>query len=153
MTDQKQDKAQQPEKQKKVKKEKTETKVSGKLQKIIDQIAELSVLELSDLVKAIEDKFDVQAMAAAPIAAAPAAGNGNGSTEEKTEFNVVMTETGGNKINVIKALREIKLDLGLKDAKDMTEQLPAEILTGVKKEPAEEAKKKLEEAGAKVELK
>jgi len=138
---------------------KEEVKVSPKLEKIIDEIAGLSVLELSELVKALEDKFGVQAMAAAPVAAAAPAGGvaaeegGQQGGEEKSTFTVVLTEAGGNKIAVIKALREIKPDLGLKEAKDMTEQTPAEVLTDVKKEEAEEAKKKLEEAGAKVELK
>jgi len=143
------------EKQKEEKKQEEKNKLEPKLQKIIDQIAELSVLELSQLVKALEEKFEVQAVAmAAPAAAgaAPAA-EGGAPAEEKSSFTVVMTEAGANKINVIKALREIKPDLGLKEAKDMTEQTPAEILTEVKKEEAEEAKKKLEEAGAKVELK
>jgi len=132
-----------------------ETKISDKLQKIIDQIAELTVLELSDLVSALEDKFGVQAVAAAPVAAAPAAaGAGTDSAaEEKSEFDVVLTEAGSNKISVIKALREIKPELGLKEAKDLTEKVPADILTSAKKEQAEEAKTKLEEAGAKVELK
>jgi len=132
-----------------------ETKISDKLQKIIDQIAELTVLELSDLVSALEDKFGVQAVAAAPVAAAPAAaGAGTDSAaEEKSEFDVVLTEAGSNKISVIKALREIKPELGLKEAKDLTEKVPADILTSAKKEQAEEAKAKLEEAGAKVELK
>lgn len=135
---------------------KEEVKVDPKLEKIIDEIAKLSVLELSELVKALEDKFGVQAVAAAPVAAAPAAaGEAGGETagEEKSTFTVVLTDAGSNKIGVIKALREIKPDLGLKEAKDMTEQTPAEILTEVKKDQAEEAKKKLEEAGAKVELK
>ena len=136
--------------EKKVKK----TKISDKLQKIIDQIAELSVLELSDLVSALEDKFGVQAIVAAPVAAAVAGGaDAEAVAEEKTEFDVILAETGSNKISVIKALREIKPELGLKEAKDLTEQVPADILTQAKKEVAEEAKKKLEEAGAKVELK
>ena len=134
------------------KQEKKEVNVSDKQKKIIDEIAKLSVLELSDLVKALEEKFDVQAIAAAPTAAAPS-GEIGAPAEEKSIFTVVMTESGATKINVIKALREIKPDLGLKEAKDATEQLPAEILVDAKKEDAEEAKKKLEEAGAKVELK
>ena len=139
------------EKVKKVKK--AEPKVSDKLQKIIDQVAQLSVLELSELVKALEEKFDVQAVTAAPVATPVAGGEAAAPVEEKSIFTVVMTDSGATKINVIKALREIKQDIGLKEAKDMTEQVPAEILTEVKKEQAEEAKKKLEKAGAKVELK
>jgi len=133
---------------------KISVKLDPKLTKILDQVADLSVLELSQLVKGLEEKFGVQAMAAAPVAAA---NGGNGAdaapAEEKTQFTVVMTESGGNKINVIKALREIKPELGLKDAKDMTEKLPAEVLVDAKKVDAEEAQKKLGEAGAKVELK
>jgi len=128
----------------------SEKKLAAKLVKIIDDISKLSVLELADLVKALEDKFGVQAVAAAPAAsAAPAAD----TAAEKSAFSVVMTAVGGNKIGVIKALREIKPDLGLKEAKDTTEKLPAEILVDAKKEEAEEAKKKLEAAGATVELK
>jgi len=138
----------------KAKVEKKETKAGPKLEKIIDEIAQLSVLELSELVSAMEEKFGVQAMAAAPVAAA-----GNGGTEEdapaeeKSSFVVVLTDGGANKINTIKALREIKPELGLKEAKDMTEQVPAEVLVDAKKQDAEEAKTKLEEAGAKVEFK
>lgn len=133
-----------------------ETQLDSKLTKIIDQIAQLSVLELAELVKALEDKFGVQALAAAPAATpAPATGEAGSEApgEEKSSFTLVLTDAGSNKIAVIKALREIKPDLGLKEAKDLTEKTPAEILTEVKKEQAEEAKKKLEEAGAKVELK
>jgi len=147
MADDKKGKEKQEKKEKKV-----EVKVSDKLQKIIDQVAKLSVLELSELVKALEKKFDVQAIAAAPATATGGEANAP-AAEEKTIFTVVMTEAGSQKINVIKALREIKQDIGLKDAKDMTDQVPAEVLTEVKKDQAEEAKKKLEEAGAKVELK
>lgn len=131
-----------------------DTKVSPKLDKIIDDIAQLSVLELSDLVSAMEEKFGVQAMAAAPVAAAGNGGaEGAAPAEEKSSFTVVLTDGGANKINTIKALREIKPELGLKEAKDMTEQVPAEVLVDAKKEDAQVAKTKLEEAGAKVELK
>jgi len=134
-----------------------QAKLEAKLEKIIDEISQLSVLELSELVKALEDKFGVQAVPAVAGPAAPGAGAGNGdgkeAAEEKTAFTVVLAETGAKKIEVIKALREVKPDLGLKDAKDLTEKTPAEVLTEVKKEEAEEAKKKLEAAGAKVELK
>jgi large subunit ribosomal protein L7/L12 len=125
--------------------------MNDKLQKIVDQVSELSVLEVAELVKALEEKFGVTAApvavagAAAAVAAAP--------VEEKTEFNVVITEAGANKIGVIKVVREIKTDLGLVEAKNLVEKTPATLLEGAKKEDAEAAKKKLEEAGAKVELK
>ncbi len=125
--------------------------MSDKLQKIIDQVSELSVLELSELVKALEEKFGVSA---APVAvagvAAPAAAE---AAEEKSAYDVVLTDAGANKIGVIKALREIKSDLGLVEAKTLAESAPKAILEGAKKEDAEAAKKKLEDAGAKVELK
>ena len=130
-----------------------ETKVSTKLQKIIDSVAELSVLELSDLVKALEEKFDVKAVAAAPAAAAGSvAGAPAAPVEEKTEFDVVITASGANKIAVIKAVREFKPELGLKEAKDMVDNVPANLGT-MKKEAAADAKTKLEAAGAQVELK
>ena len=135
------------------KKQEENQKISPKLEKIIADIEKLSVLELADLVKALEDKFGVQAVAATPVAAAGASAGEEAGGEEKSTFTVVLTAAGSNKIAVIKALREIKPDLGLKEAKDMTEQLPAEVLTDAKKEDAENAKKKLEEAGAAVELK
>ncbi len=124
-----------------------------KLGKIIDEIAELSVLELSELVEALEDKFGVEAVAAAPVAAAGGNGGNGAEAEEKSEYDVVLTGAGDKKINVIKALRTVKPDLGLKEAKDLTENVPADVLKGAKKEQAEDAKKKLEEAGASVELK
>jgi large subunit ribosomal protein L7/L12 len=114
----------------------------------------LTVLELSELVKALEDKFGVSAaapMAVAAAGAAPAAG-GEAAAEEKSEYLVMLTSAGANKIGVIKALREINQELGLKEAKDLAEAAPKEVGT-FKKEVAEEAKKKLEEAGAQVELK
>jgi len=126
--------------------------MSDKLQKIVDQISELSVLEVAQLVKALEDKFGVTA---APVAVAGVASNAIAAApvEEKTEFNVVITDAGANKIGVIKAVREIKSDLGLVEAKNLVEKTPATLLEGAKKEDAEAAKKKLEEAGAKIELK
>ena len=111
----------------------------------------MTVLELNDLVKAIEEKFGVSAAAMA----APAAGGGGGAAaavEEKTEFNVVLAEAGANKVSVIKAVREIT-GLGLKEAKDLVEAAPKAVKEGLPKADAEAAKKKLEEAGAKVELK
>ncbi len=129
--------------------------LSAKLQKILDSISELSVLELSELVKGIEEKFDVKAVAAAPVAAAgaaPAAAGAAAPAEEKTEFDVVITSAGANKIAVIKAVREFKPELGLKEAKDMVDACPADLGT-MKKDAANDAKAKLEAAGAQVELK
>ncbi len=130
--------------------------MSDKLTKIIDQISELSVIELADLVKSIEEKFDVKAVAmAAPAAGAPAAGapaTGAAPAEEKTEFDVTITSAGANKIAVIKVVREFKPELGLKEAKDMVDAPPASLGT-MKKDAANDAKTKLEAAGAQVELK
>ena len=112
----------------------------------------MSVMELNDLVKAIEEKFGVSAAAMAAPAAGGGGGGGAAAAEEKTEFNVVLAEAGANKVSVIKAVREIT-GLGLKEAKDMVDGAPKAIKEGVSKEEAEAAQKKLEEAGAKVELK
>jgi large subunit ribosomal protein L7/L12 len=133
---------------------KKDVKVSASLQKIIDQVEKLTVLELADLVKALEDKFGVSAAAPVAVAAAGAPANGEApaEAEEKAEYQVMLSDAGANKIGVIKALREVNQDLGLKEAKELTEQAPKEIGT-YKKEEAEEAKKKLEAAGAQVELK
>ena len=131
------------------------TKISEKLQKIIKEIEKLSVLELADLVKALEEKFGVTAVApaAAPAAAAPTEeAAAESAPEGQTTFNVVLTAAGANKISVIKMVREINQSLGLKDAKDLVESAPKEVLTGVNKKTAEEAKKKLEGAGATIEL-
>lgn len=128
----------------------------AKIDEILTQIEGLSVLELADLVKALEEKFGVSAAPvamAAPAAAGAAPAAEGGPAEEKTTFNVVIASAGANKISVIKAVREINQTLGLKEAKDLVEAAPKEILTGVNKSEAEEAKKKLEEAGATVELK
>ncbi len=120
---------------------------------ILDAIAAMSVLELSELIKEMEDKFGVSAAAAAvAVAAAPAAGGGAAAAEEQTEFTVVLAEVGANKVSVIKAVREIT-GLGLKEAKDLVDGAPKPVKEGVDKAAAEEAQKKLEEAGAKVELK
>jgi large subunit ribosomal protein L7/L12 len=133
--------------------------MAEKVNKLIEEIEKLSVLELNDLVKALEEKFGVTAMApqaAAPTGAAPAtqAGEGNEAIPEgQTTFNVVLAGPGANKIGVIKMVREINQTLGLKEAKDLVESTPKEVVTGVNKATAEEAKKKLEEAGATVELK
>jgi len=112
----------------------------------------MSVMELNDLVKAIEEKFGVSAAAMAAPAGAGGGGAGAAAAEEKTEFNVVLVEAGANKVSVIKAVREIT-GLGLKEAKDMVDGAPKAVKEGASKADAEAAKKKLEEAGAKVELK
>lgn len=123
-----------------------------KIEQIVDAVADLSVLELSELVKAIEDKFGVTA--AAPVAvAAPAAGGAAEAAEEKTEFDVELTAAGDNKINAIKAVREIDQSLGLAEAKAKVESAPVVIAAGAKKEDAEAMKAKLEAAGCKVTLK
>lgn len=120
---------------------------------ILDAIASMTVLELSELIKEMEEKFGVSAAAAAVAVAAPAAGGDAGAAAaEQTEFSVVLTEAGSSKVNVIKAVREIT-GLGLKEAKDLVDNAPKEIKEGLDKAAAEEAQKKLEEAGAKVELK
>ena len=127
----------------------------SKVQSIIDEIKGLSLLEASELVKGLEATFGVSA-AAATVAAAPAAGGGAGAAaapvEEKTEFNVILTAIGGNKIGVIKAVREIT-SLGLKEAKDLVEGAPKPVKEGVSKDEAEAIKKKFTEAGATVEIK
>ncbi len=119
-------------------------------EQIIEAVKEMSVLELNDLVKAIEEEFGVTA--AAPVAVAGGAGGDAGAAEEQTEFDVVLTDAGASKIKVVKAVREIT-GLGLKDAKDLTDSAPKAIKEGVSKEEAEEVKTKLEEAGASVEVK
>ena len=119
---------------------------------ILKAVEEMTVLELSDLVKALEEKFGVTA---APVAVAGAAAPAAAAepNEEQTVFNVVLAEAGANKIGAIKAVRELVPTLGLQEAKALVESAPKEVLTGVNKSTAEEAKKKLEAAGAKVELK
>lgn len=114
-------------------------------------VEEMTVLELADLVKALEEKFGVTAMPTAAPAAAAAASTE--PKEEQTVFNVVLSEMGANKLGVIKAVRELVPTLGLTEAKALVEAAPKEVLSGVNKENATEAKKKLEAAGAKVELK
>lgn len=119
---------------------------------IMQAIEEMSVLELSDLVKALEEKFGVTAAPMA-VAAAPAAGGDAGAPkEEQTVFNVILAEGGANKIAVIKAVRELVPTLGLTDAKALVDSAPKEVLNAVNKETAEEAKKKIEAAGGKVQL-
>lgn len=132
---------------------KKEIKVSGKLANIIKDIETLSVLELADLVKALEEKFGVSASAPVAVAgAAPAAGGEDSGAEEKTSFNVILTDSGSSKISVIKAVRVLLPTLGLKEAKDLVDAAPKPVLEGVGKDAANEAKEKLEEAGAKVDL-
>ena len=118
---------------------------------IIEAIAGLTVLELSELIKDLEEKFGVSAAAVASAAPA-AAGAAAAPAEEQTEFNVILAEVGANKVNVIKAVRELT-GLGLKEAKDVVDGAPKAVKEGVSKADAEAAKKKLEEAGAKAELK
>ena len=118
---------------------------------LVEELGKLTVLEAVDLVKQLEETWGVSAAAA--VAAGPAAAGPVEAAEEKTEFNVVITDCGPNKIAVIKAVREVAPGLGLADAKKLVESAPANILEGVSKDAAETAKKKLEEAGAKIELK
>ena len=120
-------------------------------QEILDAIGNMSVLELSQLIKDMEEKFGVSAAAAVAVAA-PAAGAAAPAAEEKTEFTVILTAAGENKVNSIKAVREVT-GLGLKEAKDLVDGAPKPIKEGVNKADAEAIKKKMEEAGAKVEIK
>src|SRR6266849_1122651 len=127
--------------------------MSDKLQGIVDQIKELTLLEASELVKLMEETFGVSAAAA--VAAAPAAATGGGevaAAEEKTEFDVILQAAGGNKINVIKVVREVTA-LGLKEAKDLVEAAPKAVKEGISKEEAEKIRQKLADAGATVEVK
>jgi large subunit ribosomal protein L7/L12 len=121
-------------------------------EQIVDYLSNLPVIQLADLIKNLEDKWGVKAAPVAVAAAAGPAAAAAAPAEEKTEFNVELKETGGNKIAVIKVVREIT-GLGLKEAKDLVEAAPKSLKEGVSKAEAEEMKKKLEEAGAKVELK
>ena len=118
-------------------------------EEILEAISQMSVMDVVELIKSMEDKFGVSAAAAVAVAAAPAAA---AAEEEKTDFNVILAKIGDNKINVIKAVREIT-GLGLKEAKDLVEGAPKAVKEGVPKAQAEELKKKLEDAGATVELK
>ena len=120
-------------------------------EEIIEAVGSMSVMDLNDLVKAFEEKFGDSA-AAMSVAAPGGAGGGAAAAEEQTEFNVILTEVGANKVSVIKAVREIT-GLGLKEAKDLVDGAPKPIKEGVDKAAAEDAKKKLEDAGAKAELK
>ena len=122
------------------------------LDKIVDSLSDLSVIEAADLVKKLEEKWDVSAAAPAAVAVAGPAGGGE-EAEEKDSFDVMLIGDGGKKIPCIKAVRSLKSDLGLKEAKELVESAPTALLEGVTKDEAEAAKKTLEEAGAKVELK
>jgi large subunit ribosomal protein L7/L12 len=119
---------------------------------ILDKISSMTVLELSELIKAMEDKFGVSAAAAVAVAGPAAGAAPAAAAEEKTEFTVVLASFGENKVNVIKAVRELT-GLGLKEAKDLVDGAPKPVKEGISKADAEAAKKKLEEAGAKVEVK
>ncbi len=128
--------------------------MTDKVTKIVEEVEKLTVLELSDLVKNLEEKFGVSAAPMAVAGTAPAAAVvDEGPKEEQTTFNVVLTNAGANKISAIKAVREVVPTLGLAEAKALVESAPKEVLTGVNKATAEEAKKKLETSGASVELK
>lgn len=120
------------------------------IEQLVEELGKLTVLEAADLVKKLEETWGVSA--AAPVGVAVAAGPAE-AVEEKTEFDVVITDGGANKIAVIKAVREVSPGLGLADAKKLVESAPTKVLEGVAKDAAEAAKKKLEEAGAKIELK
>ena len=119
---------------------------------ILEAVGQMSVMDLNDLVKAFEEKFGVSAAAMAVAGPAGAGGGGAAAAEEQTEFNVILTEVGANKVGVIKAVREIT-GLGLKEAKDLVDGAPKPVKEGIAKADAEAAKKKLEEAGAKADIK
>lgn len=119
---------------------------------ILEAIGNMTVIQVTELIEAMEEKFGVTAAAAMPVVAATAGGDAGGAAEEKTEFNVVMTSFGDNKVSVIKAVRAIT-GLGLKEAKDMVEGVPSTIKESVSKDDAANIKKQLEEAGASVDVK
>lgn len=130
--------------------EETQVEVPEKFKKLVEEIEQMSVIDLSELVKVLEDKFGVSAAAPAMMMAAPA--GGEAAAEEKSSFDVELTGAGDSKINVIKAVRELT-GQGLKEAKEIVDSAPAVVKAGASKEEAEEMKKKLEEAGATVTLK
>ena len=127
----------------------------SKLEKLVDELSTLTVLEAAELSKLLEEKWGVSAAAPVAVAAAPAAGGGAAAApvEEQTEFTVVLTAGGDKKINVIKEVRAVRSDLGLKEAKDLVEGAPQNVKENISKQEAEEIKKKLEEAGASVTIK
>ena len=134
--------------------EETKVEIPAKFAKLIEEIDKMSVLDLSEFVKVLEDHYGVSAAAPAVMMAGPVAGGAEAAeVEEKTAFDVVLANAGAQKIAVIKAVREIKPELGLKEAKDLVDGAPKEVLKGAKKEDAEAAKAKLEAAGATVEMK
>ena len=136
--------------------EATEVKLTGDAKKVMDMVEKMTVLELNDLVKAMEEKFGVSAAAPMMMGAMPAGGAAGADAEpveEQTEFDVVLADAGANKIAVIKAVRTLNQTLGLVEAKALVESAPKVLLEGVKKKKPQAAKKTLEEAGAKVELK
>jgi large subunit ribosomal protein L7/L12 len=135
-----------------IKNEDSQVEVPEKFKSLVEQIEKMSVLDLAELVKILEKKFGVSAAAPAMMMAAMPGGNGAEPVEEKTSFDVELSEAGGNKIAVIKVVREMT-SLGLKDAKDLVDSAPKMVKEGVKKEEAEEIKKKLEEAGGKATIK
>jgi large subunit ribosomal protein L7/L12 len=126
--------------------------MASKVESILEEIKGLTLLEAADLVKKMEEAFGVSAAAAAPVVVAGGAAPGAAPAEEQTEFSVVLTEVGANKINVIKAVREVT-SLGLKEAKDLVDGAPKPIKEGVNKDEAAAIKKKFEDAGAKVQVK
>jgi len=128
-----------------------EVEVPEKFKKLVEEIEKMPVMDLAELVKVLEEKFGVSAAAPVAVAAGPAAG-AEAAAEEKTSFDVELADAGATKIAVIKAVREVT-ELGLKDAKDLVDSAPKVVKEGVKKEEAEEVKKKIEEAGGKVNLK
>lgn len=136
----------------KEKEESKEVEVPKKFSKLVKEIEEMSVLDLSELVKVLEDKFGVSAAAPVAVAAAPAGGGEEAAPEEKSSYTIELTEAGDQKIAVIKAVRSVA-GLGLKDAKDLVEKAPTTVKENVPAEEAEEMKKQIEEAGGKVELK
>ena len=127
----------------------------AKLEQLVEDLSTLTVLEASELSKMLEEKWGVSAAAPVAMAAAPAAGGGAAApaAEEQTEFTVVLTAGGDKKINVIKEVRGVRPDLGLKEAKDLVEGAPQNVVENVSKQQAEEVKKKLEEAGATIQIK
>ncbi|MGB6200223.1 MAG: 50S ribosomal protein L7/L12 [Candidatus Acidiferrales bacterium] len=126
--------------------------MANKVESILEEIKGLTLLEAADLVKKMEETFGVSAAAAAPVAVAGGAAPGAAAAEEQTEFTVVLTDVGANKINVIKAVREVT-SLGLKEAKDLVDGAPKTVKDGINKEEAATIKKKFEDVGAKVEVK
>lgn len=133
--------------------QKESKELSKNVQKIVDAVKELSLMEVSELVKALEDEFGVSAAAPMMMGAMPAAGGAEAAVEEKDEFDVVLKDAGSNKIAAIKAVRTLKPELGLGEAKAFVEEAPKTVVEGAKKEVAEAAKKTLEDAGCVVELK